>query len=96
VHNSCLKSTQEDEMKIDHSLEPKTLSVPDAGARYFGLSRNGAYEAARRGELPVIRIGRLMRVSVAALERMLDHAGEVPAAGESRNAHQNARAVSAR
>ena len=55
---------------------PKTLSVPEAGARYFGLSRNASYEAACRGDLPVIKIGRLLRVSVPALERML---AEVPA-----------------
>ena len=37
--------------------KPKTLSVPDAGRLYFGLSRGASYEAARRGELPVIRMG---------------------------------------
>jgi ribosomal protein S14 len=49
----------------------KTLSVPQAGREYFNLSRNAAYEAARRGEIPTIRIGRLLRVPVVALERML-------------------------
>ena len=58
---------------------PLTLSVPEAGKRYFGLSRNGAYDAATRGDLPTIRIGRLLRVPVRALERMLDRAGERPA-----------------
>ena len=56
--------------------EEKTLSVPEAGRRYFGLSRNGAYAAADRGELPTIRIGRLLRVPVRALEAMLDQAGK--------------------
>jgi hypothetical protein len=55
---------------------PLTLSVPEAGKRYFGLSRNGAYDAAARGELPVIRIGRLLRVPIRALEKMLDRASE--------------------
>jgi hypothetical protein len=55
---------------------PLTLSVPEAGEKYFGLSRNGSYDAAARGELPVIRIGRLLRVPVRALERMLDNAGK--------------------
>jgi hypothetical protein len=49
-----------------------TITVPDAGKRYFGLSRNAAYAAASRGEIPTIRIGRLLRVPVKALERMLD------------------------
>jgi hypothetical protein len=62
-----------DQVAGDHRIEPsaKTLSVPDAGRVYFGLSRGASYEAARRGELPVIRIGRLLRVPVIALEHML-------------------------
>jgi excisionase family DNA binding protein len=51
-----------------------TISVPEAGRRYFGLSRNAAYDAAARGELPVIRIGRLLRVPVRALDAMLEEA----------------------
>jgi hypothetical protein len=31
---------------------PLTISVPAAGKKYFGLSRNGAYDAAARGDLP--------------------------------------------
>jgi hypothetical protein len=53
---------------------PLTISVPEAGKRYFGLSRNAAYDAAARGDLPVIKIGRLLRVPVRALEAMLDQA----------------------
>ena len=49
-----------------------TLSVPEAGRRYFGLSRNAAYAAADRGEIPTIKIGRLLRVPVRAMEQMLD------------------------
>jgi Helix-turn-helix domain len=52
--------------------EPLTISVPEAGKRYFGLCRNASYDAAARGEIPVIKIGRLLRVPVRALERMLD------------------------
>ena len=51
--------------------EPKTLTVPEAGRVYFDLGRNASYEAARRGDIPTIKIGRLLRVPVAALERML-------------------------
>lgn len=49
-----------------------TLDVPEAGRRYFGLSRGGSYDAAKRGDLPVVRIGRRLRVPIVALERMLD------------------------
>jgi hypothetical protein len=59
---------------------PQTLSVPQAGERYFGLSRNASYAAAQRGQLPTIRIGRLLRVPVRAMERMLDQASDKPAA----------------
>jgi excisionase family DNA binding protein len=53
---------------------PKTITVPEAGKEYFGLSRNGSYAAAERGEIPTIRIGRLLRVPVRALEEMLSAA----------------------
>jgi hypothetical protein len=53
-----------------------TISVPAAGKKYFGLSRNGAYDAAKRGEIPTIKIGRLLRVPIRALETMLDRASE--------------------
>jgi hypothetical protein len=63
---------------------PLTISVPEAGKVYYGLSRNGSYAAAVRGEIPVIRIGRLLRVPVRAMERKLDnaceHRGEAEAA----------------
>jgi hypothetical protein len=55
--------------------DPLTLSVPEAGRKYFNLSRNGAYAAAARGELPTIQVGKLLRVPVRAMERMLDQAG---------------------
>jgi hypothetical protein len=57
-------------------VAPLTISVPEAGKRYFGLSRNGSYGAAARGEIPTVKIGRLLRVPVRALEKMLDRAGE--------------------
>jgi len=52
-------------------MPKKTLSVPEAGKRYFDLGRNASYEAARRGELPTIKIGRRLRVSIPALERAM-------------------------
>ena len=54
---------------------PATISVPDAGRRYFGMSRNASYDAAARGEIPTIRIGKILRVPVRAMERILDQAG---------------------
>ena len=50
----------------------KTLTVPEAGRRYFDLGRNASYEAARRGDIPTIRIGRLLRVPIVQMERKLE------------------------
>ena len=47
-----------------------TLTVERAGS-ILGISRGGAYEAARRGELPVLRIGRRMVVPTASLLALL-------------------------
>jgi hypothetical protein len=55
--------------------QPETLSVPAAGKRYFGLGKNGSYEAAKRGEIPTIKIGSRLRVPIIALDRMLAEAG---------------------
>jgi excisionase family DNA binding protein len=59
---------------------PLTISVPEAGAKYFNLSRNASYDAAERGEIPTIKIGRLLKVPVRALEQMLDNAATKSAA----------------
>ncbi len=47
-----------------------TVTVPEAG-RALGLTRHGSYEAAKRGEIPTIRFGRLMKVSKQWLDRVL-------------------------
>lgn len=51
--------------------ERTTLSVEEAG-RVLGLGRSGAYDAARRGDIPVLRIGGRLRVPAPALLRMLE------------------------
>jgi hypothetical protein len=48
-----------------------TFSVEEAGCDILGLSRGGAFAAARSGTLPVIRLGRRMVVPRHALERLL-------------------------
>ena len=65
-----MDSVKQDVFRMDNKA-PKTISVPEAGKRYFGLAKNAAYAAASRGELPVIRIGGRLRVPVCQLERML-------------------------
>ena len=55
--------------------QPLTISVPKAGRDYLGIGRDASYEAAKRGDIPVMRIGRLLRVPVAAMKRKLERAG---------------------
>lgn len=50
--------------------ERRTLTVDEA-ARELGIGRTLAFQMARTGELPVIRLGRRVLVPRAALERML-------------------------
>jgi excisionase family DNA binding protein len=51
----------------------KTITVPEA-ARQLGISRNGGYEAAKRGEIPTVRIGRRLVVPLEAVDRILQRA----------------------
>jgi len=57
---------------IKKELEDKrqTLTIIEA-AKILGIGRNQAYKAARRGEIPTIKIGRRILVPLAALERKL-------------------------
>ena len=51
-------------------IERKTVTVEEA-ATILGVGRNKAYEAARSGEIPTIRIGKRLLVPLTALERLL-------------------------
>jgi hypothetical protein len=55
---------------VEHHMP--TMPVPEAGRKYFGLSRNASYAAAARGEIPTIRIGGRLFAIVAALDRLLN------------------------
>jgi excisionase family DNA binding protein len=50
--------------------ERRVVTVNEA-AVMLRISRGAAYEAARRKQIPTIRIGRRLLVPLAALERML-------------------------
>ena len=49
----------------------KTYSVEEAG-RLLGIGRNGAYAAAKSGQLPTLRIGKRLLVPKVALDRLLN------------------------
>ena len=59
--------------------ERLVYTVPEAG-RFLGLGRNAAYAAAQRGQIPTIRIGRLVRVPKIPFHRMLGITGTATAA----------------
>lgn len=56
---------------MNTETERKVLTVPEAGAQ-LGLGRNASYDAAKRGDIPTIKLGKLLRVPKVAIERMLD------------------------
>ena len=65
-------------------------SGPDAlvidvveAARRLGIGRSAAYQAIHAGQIPSVRIGRLIRVPLVALQRMLDQAGSEAASVRS-------------
>lgn len=55
--------------------ERVTVSVEEAG-QVLGLSRGAAYNAARRGDIPTLKIGMRLIVSTAQLLAMLDARAE--------------------
>ena len=57
------------------TLSRLIYTVEEAGV-LLGLGRSGAYEAARRGDIPVLRIGRRWLVSKVALDKMIADAGQ--------------------
>jgi hypothetical protein len=65
------------EPRLGRKAQALTLSVPEAGERYFAMGKNASYEAALRGDIPTIRIGKLLRVPIRAMEKLLDQADSV-------------------
>ena len=55
---------------LPNPSEEPTVTVERAG-QVLGISRGSAYEAARTGELPTIRLGRRLVVPTARLLEML-------------------------
>ena len=58
-------------MMVATNDDKLVLTIEEA-ARLLKIGRSCAYEAARRGELPILRMGRRMLVPKAALERLLE------------------------
>ena len=47
---------------LRETLSKPTMSIPETGKALGIESRNGSYEAAKRGEIPTVQVGRLKRV----------------------------------
>jgi excisionase family DNA binding protein len=52
-----------------------TISIEEAG-ELLGISRGSAYQAARAGQLPTLKLGRRLLVPLRALEKLLDGEGK--------------------
>lgn len=63
--------------ETESNEERLAISIPET-AKLLGLSRNSTYEAARRGELPTLIIGRRILVPLSALKKLLVEAGHQP------------------
>jgi excisionase family DNA binding protein len=62
-------------MLVPNPSEQPTMTIDEARAA-LRLSRSSAYEAARSGDLPTVRVGRRLLVPTAALRRMLQLDGD--------------------
>lgn len=58
-------------MTLEEALSRPTIPVPDAGRLFFGIGRNAAYDAAKRGEIPTMKVGGRIVVPVVALAEKL-------------------------
>ena len=55
---------------MEQPFSRRSYTVEEA-AQLLGIGRNHAYEAAKRGDIPSIKIGKRIVVPKAALDRML-------------------------
>jgi excisionase family DNA binding protein len=58
-------------MTESSQTSPAAVLTVEEAAQILRISRQSAYQAARSGELPTIRIGRRMLVPVARLDELL-------------------------
>lgn len=58
-------------MTLEEALSRPTIPVPDAGKLFFGIGRNAAYDAARKGDIPTVDIGGRKMAVVSAIAAKL-------------------------
>ncbi len=59
-------------MIVEIPTEDRTTMTVEEAARTLGIGRNAAYQAAKTGEIPTIRIGKRILVPRVKLELMLN------------------------
>ena len=69
--NSMVYVNMRIEMHSSQGTPERRVATIDEVAKILRLSRVGAYAAAKRGDIPTIRIGRRLLVPLVALERLL-------------------------
>lgn len=57
------------------TIEATRLLTADEAALRLGVSRHRVYELARRGALPLVRLGRTVRIDPRALDRFIESGG---------------------
>lgn len=55
--------------------EEKLIFTVKEATQKLGLSKNSAYNAIQRGEIPSIRIGRRILIPKVAIDKLLENAG---------------------
>ena len=55
----------------DRPVTRRTYHIEEV-AKLFGIGRNAAYEAAKRGDFPTIKLGKRIVAPRMAIDRMLD------------------------
>ncbi len=61
---------------MQETAQPRLTYTVEEAAKLLGVGRALAYEAARQGTIPTLRVGKRLLVPKAALERMLNANGE--------------------
>jgi hypothetical protein len=73
------------------------MMIPDAGKEYYGLSVNGSYEAADRGDLgPVVEVGRRKYVTRAGVEQSIATLGKLPSPATATDAKRKVTTAAAK
>jgi len=80
LYNECKRDVQ-GRLAMQTDRDRLTYDVLEA-ARKLGISRNLAYDMARDGRLPTIKLGKRLLIPKKALERMLEGANTAGPIGE--------------